>query len=368
MRVPLTGRFARVVMSTVLSHVAIATLAGVCLYLVIDFVEVGNFLSDQGSASLLAQLTFLNLPRVLRLMVPVAAPIGVLTAVGALARRREVEAMLAAGASPWVVAAPVIVCGLLIGGLHAANVELLVPPSAIEVGALRRKLGLGSGPLEVYQKRQAWFRGRDLVYRVGRLADREGTRAEDVLVLRLADGRLVERWDLGSLVWQGDRWVGQDVVFRRFDEGSTLSSTRAATIDVPVRESPQDFVLSVAPPERLPILELWATAQARERLGRPSPAHWTELGRRLATPAGIVLSMVLASALALRLGRRPSLAQALGVGAGVGAGVWLMADLAALLGASGAIGAWAAALVVPVVLTAAVIGAGRAALRRGVAE
>lgn len=368
MKVPVFGRFGRAVFGATLAHVALATLAGVCLYLVIDFVEVGNFLSDKSSGSLLAQLTLLNLPRVLRMMVPVAAPIGVLTAIGALVRRREVEAMLASGASPLVVAAPALACGLAVAAIHVINVELLVPPSAIEVGSLRRKLGLGTGPLESYQKRQAWFRGHDLVYRVGRLADREGRRAEDVLVLRLADGRLIERWDLGALVRDGDRWVGQDVVFRRFGDGSTLSSTRAAAIEVPMRESPQDFVLSVAPPERLPILELWATSQARERLGRPSPAHWTELGRRISTPIGIALSMLLAAALALRLGRRPTLARALGVGAGLGAAIWLVADLAALLGASGAVGAGAASLVVPLLLALGAARAGHAALRRGVAE
>lgn len=367
-RVPWAGRFARTLALTVATHVALSTLAGVCLYLVIDFVEVGNFISDKSDGALLARLTLLNLPRVLRMMVPVAAPIGVLTAVGALVRRREVEAMLAAGASPLVVATPVLCCGLVLGALHAANVELGVPPSAIEVGALRKKLGLGSGPLEAYQKRQAWFRGRDLVYRVGRLADRAGTRAEDVLVLRLGDGRLLERWDLGALVRQGDQWIGEDVVFRRFDEGATLSSTRAARIVVPVRETPQDFVLSVAPPERMPLLELWATAEARERLGRDSPAHWTELGRRFVTPLGIVLSMLLASAIALRIGRRPTLARALGLGAGLGAGVWLVSDLAALLGGSGALGAWPAALVLPVVLLSATAVAGRAALRHGLAE
>jgi lipopolysaccharide export LptBFGC system permease protein LptF len=187
-------------------------------------------------------------------------------------------------------------------------------------------------------------------------------------MLRLDGGRLTERWDVAALRWEGKHWIGHDVIHRRFGPESTLQATRTATVVVPLGETPGDFVLSVAPPERLRVPALWATARARERLGRASPAHWTELGRRFATPAGIVLSMVLASVVGLRIGRRPTLARALGVGALLGTGVWLGSDLAALLGASGAVGAWPASLAVPVGLAAALLWAGRAALRRGVAE
>jgi len=360
------GLFARSALRLIALHVFIATIAGVALYLVIDLVEVGNVAAEKSGGALLAQLTLWNLPRVLRSMLPVAAPLGTLTAIAALVRRREIEATLAAGASPLLGALPVLCAGCAIALIHAANVEWLVPASATEVGALRKRLGLGSGPLEVYGKRQTWFQGKELVYRVSRLADARGESLEDVLVLRIDGGRLVERWDLAALSRIDNRWVGRGVVHHTL--GDTLITTRTASAVMPVRETPNDFVLSVAPPERLGTGELIRTAETRERIGRPSPVHWTEVGRRFSLPIGLALSMLLSSALALRLGRRVSLARALGVGSAIGLLCWFLGDLSALLGASGAVSPWTSTLVAPLLVLAGLGAAARAVMRRGVGD
>jgi lipopolysaccharide export LptBFGC system permease protein LptF len=272
----------RHVARTLFVHVSLALLAAVVLYLVVDFVEVGNMALERGQPDALSRLTWMNLPRVFRMMVPIAAPIGATSAIGALMRRREILALVAAGAPPRVLLRPVVGAGVVLAALHAANVEWLVPPASLEVAALRRQIGMAPGPLEGAGRKQSWFRGRSLVYRVGGLRNTAGGRVEGVLMLAIEDGRLRERWDVRAMRYgDGSRreaaeahtWLGEEVLVRRFSGAGGLTTSTSASIELPIQESPEDFVVSIASPERLGLVALVETAIARERVGRPARAH-----------------------------------------------------------------------------------------------
>jgi lipopolysaccharide export system permease protein len=344
----------RHVARTLFVHVSLALLAAVVLYLVVDFVEVGNMALERGQPDALSRLTWMNLPRVFRMMVPIAAPIGATSAIGALMRRREILALVAAGAPPRVLLRPVVGAGVVLAALHAANVEWLVPPASLEVAALRRQIGMAPGPLEGAGRKQSWFRGRSLVYRVGGLRNTAGGRVEGVLMLAIEDGRLRERWDVRAMRYgDGSRreaaeahtWLGEEVLVRRFSGAGGLATSTSASIELPIQESPEDFVVSIASPERLGLVALVETAIARERVGRPARAHWLELHQRLAVPAAIVALFVASAGLALRLGRRQTMARALGAGALLGAATWSVGDFSVLFGLTGtlpsALAGWA---------------------------
>jgi lipopolysaccharide export system permease protein len=358
---PWFGRFSIMAARAVALHLAIALLAGVVLFLIIDLVEITNLASEVGGAEL-ARISWLNLPRVLRTFLPVAAPIGAATAIGALVRRREVEAMLAAGAAPSVVLKPTAVVAVLAALAFAANQEWLVPPSAGEVGALRRRLGLGAGPLETAGPRQSWFRGGDWLYRV------ESLDGGGALMLRIDEGRIAERIDAEALRFVDGAWIGAGVVARRFSPDGTLTTSTTAQRVLPIRDAPRDLAAGLIAPERLPLVSLADTTTRRAELGRPVFAHRLELHRRLAQPLVVIMAMLLGGAAALRLGRRQTPAQALGVGAAIGAAVWVSSELSALVGASGAVSAITSAYGMPLLFAAAALLAARSLWRHGVAE
>jgi len=358
MRNPLLRYVARLV----LGYIALATLAGAVLYLVVDFVEVGNLATERGQSQLVSRLTWINLPRVLRMMLPIAAPVGAIAGLGTLMRRRELVALMATGAAPTVLLRPLAFAGAIVAALHAANVEWLVPPASVEVATLRRQIGMAPGPLESATRKQSWFRGEALAYRVSGLRRTDGARADGVLMLALADGRLEARWDVPSMEFDArtGAWSGTDVLERHFDGETSLRTTTATRATLPIQERPEDFVVSIASPERLGLRALWATAEARERLGRPSRAHRLEAHQRLGIPAAIILAVVGAAGLALRLGRRQTLARALGFGALIGVSVWTISDFSVLLGLTGTAPAWLAAYALP----AATLGLALAVWRR----
>lgn len=363
------GRFGRLAARNVALHVAITALAGAALFLIVDFVELGNLAADTASSGELGKLSLFNLPRVFQTLLPVAAPIGVLTGIGALVRRREIEALISAGATPLRLLAPVFVVGLSGALLYAANAEWIVPRTAPEVSAIRRKLGLSAGPLDRAGGRQTWFRGKDRLVRVSALADSKGAALEGVTLLRVEGGELIERWDMERLEYLEDRWLGSDVVLRRFDrQGESLATERFEQRPIELAEKPADFVLEIAAPDRLRFAELLETAGARERLGHAAHLHRLEIARRITGPATVMLAMALAAAIALRLGRRQSVAKALGAGAAIGATIWLASEMASLFGGKGAASPAIAASLVPFSLVLAAIWAWLAARSRGVSE
>jgi lipopolysaccharide export system permease protein len=342
---PMFGLFARTLLATVFLHIAVATACGVMLFSVVDFVEVGALAADTATTADLLQLSLMKSPTLIRLILPVAAPIGVTTAVGSLVRRFEIGALFAAGASPRAVFKPIGLAALAVACVHWANVEWLVPPTRARVSEVRARMGLHNAPVDLLGRNRSWFKGREQLYRVRSVLDTKGEKLGDVLVLAVERGRLKSRWDVGRLEYDGERWTGHQVVRRGIGarSGDGLETMRLDQRHIPLTESPEDFMLGIAPPERLPYLELASTTEARERLGLPAEKHRVELYRRHSVPLVIWLTMFVAVAVALRLGRRQSFAWALFMGTVVGFASWVLRETERLAGNTGTLPPWLAA-------------------------
>ncbi len=366
-RAPWLGRFARQLCLDVLLHVGIALLAGLSLFIAVDVVESGNLASATASAQDLLLLELHAAPRIVLELAGMAGLIGTLTALSALARRGELVAFFAAGAPPGALLRPALLVGLMVALASAALTEWVAPSAAAQVSALRRRIGLPSGR-EALHRGQRWFRGSDRIFRVDDLEDREGRVLAKVLILRLADGRLLERWDAARLVFDGQAWVAEDVVHRRFEAADGLTTERAARLPLELAERPADFVRSVAPPDRLPLAALLDTLRARERLGQPALEHRLELARRLARPLALLLAIPLGVALALRLGRRPTFAGALAAGGGAGFALWMTDEVGMALAGTGALSPGPAAHLGLVAIAGTLALAWRSAERRGLAS
>lgn len=367
-RSPWLGRFARQLVRDVLVHVGIATIAGLSLFIAVDFVETGNMAEATGTAADLALLELANLPIVYQQIATFCALIGTLTAMAALARRQELVAMLAAGASPVAFLKPILIAGVVLAGIYASVTEWIVPPARMKTSTLRRALGLPTRNTDVLRQGQMWFKGRDRIYRVEDLEDPQGRILAGVSMLVIGDGRLHARYDVERLQFGPDGWRAESVLLRRFSPEGDLTTETAATLDLDLTERPEDFVRSIGDPDRLPFEELYVSTLARERLGQPAVQHRLELYRRLSHPLAIALAVVLAAALALRLGRRPGLALALGIGTGLGFAAWLVDELTMAMAAAAAIGPSLAAPVVPAALFVAAAVAWAFSLARGVRD
>lgn len=367
MRPPWLGVYPRAVLRAAGLHVAIAGLAGLILFAVVDFVEIGNLARAEAESGDILLLILVNVPTTLRTVLPVAAPIGAATALGALLRRRELVAFFAAGASPGAVLAPLGLLGLALAALHVLNVELLVSSSRPMVVELRHELGLGGSRQDGLGEQRSWFKGRDHLYRVESVMDEGGRRLAQVLILTVKDGQLTRRIDAARLEHQDSTWHGEHVVSRRIAPGRLeTESLESSALDL--AEDPEDFVRAIAAPSRLRYPRLSETAKARARLGQPDEAHQLELHRRHVAPVFLLALVLAAGAGALRLGRRQSFAEALLAGAALGFGGWVSWETAGLFGVTRALDPRLAPYLPAALALAAALCLLLAARRRGVAD
>ncbi|ADE86424.1 LPS export ABC transporter permease LptF [Rhodobacter capsulatus] len=88
-----------------------------------------KLIGDGQTAWVVLEFTALTLPKVISLVLPVAAFAAVLYAINRLSGESELVVMQSAGASPWRLARPVAVFGLIVAALMLALVHELVPAS-----------------------------------------------------------------------------------------------------------------------------------------------------------------------------------------------------------------------------------------------
>lgn len=92
-----------------------------------------QLISDGQTAWVVLEFTALTLPYVIRLVLPIAAFAATVYAINRLAGESELVAMQATGASPWRLARPVAVFGLIVAALMLVLVHVLVPASRAQL-------------------------------------------------------------------------------------------------------------------------------------------------------------------------------------------------------------------------------------------
>jgi lipopolysaccharide export system permease protein len=350
---PWLGLFGRQLIRDIALHVSIAVAASITLFISIDSVEAVNRALSRATFADLARLQLYNIPAVVQQFATICVLIGTMTALAALLRRGEIVAMFSAGGSPSSILKPAMIAGAVIGVGYAALTEWVAPIARAEVSAARRRLGLPIPPTDVFGSSRTWFRGEDRVYRVQALEEPSGRVLGKVLMLRLLDGQLLDRWDVERLAYENGHWMGDGILVRHFPQdglevarstnaGEKIDAApmRTEHIDhapLEIEEVPDDFVRSIGAPERLHYFALAAATRARERLGQPAVAHRLELYRRHAYPASLLMAVALSAAIALRLGRCPSVAASLGAGALLGFALWITDEVSLALGSSAAV-------------------------------
>ncbi|MBI2378167.1 MAG: LptF/LptG family permease [Deltaproteobacteria bacterium] len=344
------GTFGRRVAIEVGLAALLASFAFVVLLAVVDLVEIGNHLGTKEPSALeVTKLVLFGMPRLLRDVIAVGAPIGAATAIGAFVRRSEMGAYFAAGASPMRLFAPLLLVAILVALGQAALIEVVIPKTAAEVRTLRERLGIRRGIGVTREDDTSWFRSGERLAHVRARLDRSGTKLAGVSILSPKDGRLEARVDAQSAEWTGGEWVGKDVIARALTS-EAITTTRARSRTIELAESPADLVKKVASPGLLTSSELLESVRTRERQGRPANEHQFERYARAALPLATVMSMLAAAGLALRASRKQTLALGLMIGASTGFSAWFVAEALRAMASARAVPPLVAALLVPLLV------------------
>lgn len=124
------ARFDRYLLSQLLMLFGFFALVLVSVYWVNRAVGLfDRLIGDGQSALVFLELTLLTLPNVIRLVLPVAAFAAAAYVTNRLSTESELVVMQATGFSPWRLARPVLVFGLIVAAMMAVLMHALVPAS-----------------------------------------------------------------------------------------------------------------------------------------------------------------------------------------------------------------------------------------------
>lgn len=330
-------RFGRALLGEI-APLYLAGLAVLLLLLLTNFLLtlLADALARGVPAGLVSRYLLLKVPSAASAGLTLALLFAALLALARWAGDRELRAALALGLSPWALLRPLLIAGGAVALVAAANNEIVVPWAEAQALEVQKEILL-EAPSTLLQE-GAFFtdaRGRSLF--LGSLAP--GGEATDVVILSpggLSGPREVIEADRGRLDEEAGVWRLDGLRVRVFDGGRPSLDMSAERGTVPVRE------LTAAAAGRpdlvtLPLPDLIERARAE----RTAPAVWTALHRKAAEPLAAVAFAVFALAVGLTGVRREA---PLGM-----VSVLMLTFLyyatwsvAKLLGAQGAVPAWAA--------------------------
>ena len=329
------------------ARVALALAGAAALLLVGDLAEMAPHLARHPKGWGLAfELYRYKLPGLVFQALPLAVLFGLLLTVADLARSRELDALRAAGAGPFFVAAPLLsLTALLVAVAIAAGVNLV--PNAqrtatrISVGALGRYTYTWT----VFHKRRRWYATPEgVLYHIGQI-DQGGERLHDLSRFEFGSGRFVSHGAAQTGHFDGEQWLLEDAATWRFGPDD---ETTVALGPFPLEVAPETFGGVLGQPEELNGRDLDAAIALRERQGRSTLRLELERHNRTAMPS-LAFAMALL-ALGLSLGRSPprTTVLAAGLGIGVAFGAWALLALFQALGMAGLVAplhaAWAPVL------------------------
>ena len=108
--------------------------------------------------------------------------------------------------------------------------------------------------------------------------------ADQVKVERFHDGRLVERWDMPHMVWDGKQWSATEGYYRKFDNGQEAIEIIQGGREFHFNFSPEDFHIFLIKPEELGLLDLRKYVRRVKQAGGEVGKWETDYQMRFAFP------------------------------------------------------------------------------------
>lgn len=349
----------RYLVAAYLRALALSLAIATALFLVVDvFDRLGEVLPFSPSAAALLSYFLFKLPKILFDVLPAAALLATLVAIGALVRSREVMAMRACGLGDRRLATPILVAAALTSAGALFWNESVVPVSASRSRwlwdfELKQKAYRG-----VFDAASLWFQTEKGFVHVERYD------ADHRVILGLslfeADRNfdLVRVYETPRLEWDRDHWRADEGLVKELGGRGEVRIRALAAGELTLAEDPDNLATRRRRPEEFSFRQLRAQIALLEARGSPADDLLVDLHHKLAWPLATVIVTMLA--LPMALAARPSSGMAASIGAGfvVGFAYWVVTGMALSAGRSGAlapaVAAWTAnALSVAVALAIA---------------
>ena len=276
---------------------AFAKFTGVVLVLLLalfSFLTLGEALEDVGKGTYTSvdalQIAAFALPMHAIDLLPVAALMGGLIGLGAMAGNREITAMLVLGVSPWRVALAVLKVAALGIVLASLARSLLVPVLETEAMEIRAKMFTSSASRN--EQFGLWTRNSNTFLHIERLL--YGRLPRNIEIFELGEAghpRTIIRADRADIMADGT-WLLHEVQTTELT-GDRINRTRGDTLDWKSPLSGDEVASFVMPARALPITELYRYIRWLNKNGLDSYRYRLIFFQRLTYPLSLLAMALL---------------------------------------------------------------------------
>ncbi len=289
-----------------------AVLAFVVIYITVNvFEEIDNFIDHDAKLVDITRYYIYSIPFVLTYVVPVSLLLGTVFAMGILARRNELTALLAAGVSLTRVASPIFAFALFSSLVSVFfNDAVVSRANRIKSDIMRHDIeGRPRDNPDV--KSNFRYLGADGFVYLAQTYSHENRSMYDVVVQKFDGNTLERRIDAKTGRWNGSLWVFSNGYVRTFDGGERVTAFDTLTV-AQMRETPDDFAAEEIDEENMTFRELRRYIERVERSGGKAQKYLVDLYFKLSFPlAGSIFVLI---GVALSSGKRkPSIATGFGL-------------------------------------------------------
>jgi lipopolysaccharide export system permease protein len=292
---------------------AFAVVAFVIIYITVNiFEEIDNFIDHDARILDIAKYYVYSLPFVLSYVIPVSLLLGTVFAMGVLARRNELTALLASGVSLTRVARPIFVVSLLVAVFSIYfNDHVVSRANRLKEEIMRHEIEGRPRPRTDIKTDFRYLGEQGFVYLAGTY-DNTTTTLYDVVVQQFKNDAVVRRIDAKNASWKGDRWVFSGGYVRTFGRSGEVVAAFDTLSIAEMRETPEDFAADEVDEENMDLIELRRFIDKVERSGGGVEKYMVDLYFKFSFPfAGTIFVLI---GVALASGKRkPSIATGFGL-------------------------------------------------------
>ncbi|MFH1136752.1 MAG: LPS export ABC transporter permease LptG [Pseudomonadota bacterium] len=334
----------RYVLAQFLKIWLLALLSFTSIYLVVDFFEkIDNFLESGLSLGRAIQFFIASAPFVVFQMAPVAVLVGVLIAVGLLARDSEIVAMKAGGISLAGLSAPLVLAALAISALMFLLSETVIPETSTKANAIWNVEVEKDAAAGSRIKRDIWLRASGGIFHF-EAYDQDRERLEGVSGFFFGKGfRLEKRIVAESARPVDGKWElfrGQVKTFGPPGDIRLESFDRRA-VDLP--PAPQNYDLKNRSADEMSSRELWVGVNRMAAEGYDSLRHRVEFQMKFSFPFICVVMAFLGLPIAFWKEKGGGIALGIAAGIGLSFAYLVVLGLSRALGYAGLLAPLAAA-------------------------
>lgn len=290
-----------------------AIVAFVIIYVTVNvFEEIDNFIDHDAKVIFIAKYYLYSLPFVLTYVVPVSLLLGTVFAMGVLARRNELTALLASGVSLTRVARPIFVTSLVIALFSIYFNDHVVSR------ANRRKDDVMhydiEGRVRAHPDLKTDFRylGEHGFVYLASTFDARSLTLYDVVVQQFQHDTVVRRIDAKTAQWVNNRWLFAGGYVRTFKNGAENVAAFDTLTVHEMDEKPADFAADEVDEDNMNLIELDHFINKVRRSGGSVEKYMVDLYFKFSFPfAGSIFVLI---GVALASGKRkPSIATGFGL-------------------------------------------------------